>query len=107
MNDKQKELNRILDTVVECCSFDLDDNVPTVTRDDVLGKSRKQNIVMTRCMIALNIVSFGYSVSTCAVFLHRTEHAVRDMIANAHSLLETSRAFRIANAEVTMKLKEE
>lgn len=107
MNNKQKELNKILDTVVECCSFESDDDIITVSRDDVIGKSRKQNIVMARCMVALNIVSFGYSVSTCATFLHRTEHAVRDMIVNAHSLLETSRAFRIANAEVTIKLKEE
>lgn len=107
MNDKQKELNRILDVTVECCTFDDSENILTITRDDVLGKSRKQNIVMTRCMVAMNILSAGFSYTTTANFLNRTEKAIRDMVNAGQNLTITSKAFRIANAESVLKLKDD
>ena len=104
MNNKQKELVRILEVTINCCTFDTDKG--TITNEEVLGNSRKQNVVMTRCMVALHIISFGYSINTCSMFLNRTEHSVRNLLSNAHNLLTTSRAFKIAYAESVLKLKD-
>lgn len=107
MNNKESELYHIVDMVVECCATQINDNGDmSVTRDDVLGKSRKENIVMTRSILAMILKSAGYSTSTAAALMKRTPHAVRHMIELGHEYYKTSRAFRIANAEATLKLRD-
>lgn len=106
MNNKSEWLLRVVDTVVDCCSMEVDSSGRrNMTRDDVLGKSRSENIVMTRCIVAMLIVGEGYSVSTVAMLMNRTSHAVRKMIESGHQYQMTSRAFRIANAEATLAVK--
>lgn len=51
MNDKEKELWRVIDNVVKCCAMEMPDGSLSITREDVLGKSRAENLVMTRCMV--------------------------------------------------------
>lgn len=103
MNDKENELYRILDVTISCCTFE---DFP-ITREDVLGTCRKQNVVMTRSMVAMNILSAGFSYTTTANFLNRTEKAIRDMVKAGQNLTITSKAFRIANAESVLKLKDD
>lgn len=51
MNDKEKELYRVIDNVVKCYAIELPDGTLSISREDVLGKSRAENIVMTRCIV--------------------------------------------------------
>ena len=51
MNDKEKELWRVIDNVIKCCAIELPSGELSITREDVLGKSRAENLVMTRCMV--------------------------------------------------------
>lgn len=48
MNDKEKYLHKILDAVVESCSYI--GGRFSITKEDILGKSRNENAVMTRCI---------------------------------------------------------
>lgn len=38
MNDKEKELWRVIDNVIKCCAIELPSGELSITRDDVLGK---------------------------------------------------------------------
>lgn len=40
MNDKEKEIYRVIDNVVKCCAIELPNGTLSISRDDVLGKSR-------------------------------------------------------------------
>lgn len=82
MNDKEKELWRVIDNVIKCCAIELPDGELSITREDVLGKSRAENLVMTRCMVVEQMIHAGFSITTTATVLNRTVPA-------ADSLCET------------------
>ena len=105
MNAKARELDKVVDIVVECCTADFD-GVKTVSREDVLGKGRAENVVMTRAILASMVQFMGYSVTTTAMLLGRTQSAVRHLLSLADDYNRSSRAFRIAMAEATLKCKE-
>lgn len=50
MNDKEKYLNKILDVVVESCNY-ISGGKLSITKEDILGKSRNENIIMTIILI--------------------------------------------------------
>lgn len=100
MNNKEQELYRIVDYVVGCCATQVDDNGQmSLTREDVLGRSRAENVVMTRCILIQQILGAGYSTTTAAQLLHRTPHAIRHLLEVGSQYEKTSRAYRIANEE--------
>lgn len=96
MNDKESELNRIVDIVVKCCAGS---GSVSLTREEVLGKSRKENVVMTRVVLAQAIKQAGYTTTTIASLLHQTPASVRKLLAKAHDYHKLSTAYRIAEAE--------
>ena len=51
MNDKDKELWRIIDNVIKCCAITTLDGTLSITIEEVLGKSRSENLIMTRYMV--------------------------------------------------------
>lgn len=106
MNDKETELYRILDIVVDCCATKVDDNKWSVTKEEVLGKSRSENIVMTRCILVHQIISAGYSITTCSQLLKRDPHSIRHLVDLGYNYQSSSRAYRIANAEATLKCQQ-
>jgi len=105
MNDKEKELWRVIDNVIQCCGTTLPDGTFNITRKDVLGKSRAENVVMTRAMIVEQMLHAGFSVTTIASILNRTVHTVRHLRDLAYKWLNTSRVYRLATAEATLKNK--
>ena len=66
MNDKEKELWRVIDNVIKCCAITNPDGTLNITREEVLGKSRAENLVMTRCMVVEQMIHAGFSVTTIA-----------------------------------------
>lgn len=79
MNDKEKELWRVIDNVIKCCAITNTDRTLSITRKEVLGKSRAENLVMTRCMVVEQMIRAGFSVTTTAQVLNRTVQAVRHL----------------------------
>lgn len=107
MNDKEKELWRILDNTIKCCAVEVaGTDTLSITRADVLGKSRAENLVMTRCILAAQLQHAGYSITTIAGLLNRTVPAVRHLIRMDRDYTDTSRAYRIASAQATILNKD-
>lgn len=79
MNDKEKELWRVIDNVIKCCAIELQNGELSITREDVLGKSRAENLVMARCMVVEQMIHAGFSITTIATVLNRTVSAVRHL----------------------------
>lgn len=102
MNDKEKELWRVIDNVIKCCAIELPSGELSITREDVLGKSRAENLVMTRCQM----IHAGFSITTIATVLNRTVPAVRHLCKMAYTYLITSRVYRLATAQATLLNKD-
>lgn len=99
MNDKYEEMLRIVDNTIKCCSM-LDENgMSNITRDIIISKCRKENVFMTRVLIASQILSAGFTVSTIAKFLKRTPQDIRRLLAKGCDLRRFSRAYRVAENE--------
>ncbi len=72
MNDKEKELWRVIDNVIKCCAIELQNGELSITREDVLGKSRAENLLMARCMVVEQMIHAGFSITTIATVPNRT-----------------------------------
>lgn len=108
MNNKEIELNRIVEIVTECCATKVnDDGDMSLYKEDILGKSRSENVVMTRCILVQQLLSAGYSITTCSQLLNRTIPAIRHLNKLGYEYLKSSRAYRIANAEATLRCRDE
>lgn len=104
MNDKDTELLRIVDIVISCCASDLTGEL-SITKEDVIGKSRAENIVLTRTILVAQIIAAGYSTTTAAKLLQRDVHSIRHLMELNNRFLKSSRAYRIASEEVSRKCK--
>ena len=93
MNAKERELHRIVDIVVGCCSVSFGRGVR------VLGKCRGEVLTMTRCILASLVIAAGFSVSTLAGLTGRTATSARYLVSLDRQFHKTSRAYRIASAE--------
>ena len=110
MNRKQEYLYKIVDICVKCCGYALSNGKLSITREDILGKNRNENVVMTRCIAVSMMLQAGFSVTTCSAFMSRTAPAIRHMIQLDRQLSHTSKVYRIASREAVRgcrELKEE
>lgn len=106
MNNKQQELYRLVDIAVECCDIDFN-NTHTVTKELLLSSNRKECLVMSRCVLVALITHCGYSTSTAAVVLNRTEPEIRKLKSKSFDYNKQSKAYRIALAEAILKANNE
>lgn len=106
MNDKETALYNIVDIVVMCCATEIADGVISVTRDDVLGGSRNENVCMTRTILVNQLLWAGFSVSTVAALLNKTPNAIRHIQRKHDEFVKSSRAYRIALSEATIRCRD-
>ena len=104
MNDKEAYIYKILDICVEECTFDLSE-ATNVKAEDILSKCKRENVVMTRCIFVTMMRFMGYSKTTAAAVLGRTEQAVTDILNVAHDYRKTSWAYRVAEAKCTLRIE--
>lgn len=78
----------------------------SITREDILGKSRSENVVMTRCMVVEQMLHAGFSITTIGIILNRTPQDVRHLRKLAYHYIESSRVYRLATAEATLLNKD-
>lgn len=55
MNKKEELIWRVIDNVISCCAVTRIDGAKSITREDVVGKSREENVVLTRCLVVEQI----------------------------------------------------
>lgn len=102
-NNKEQELYRIVNIVIECCNFEAPDGSHTVRLEDLLGPSRAEPHVMSRCILASHIIRAGYSVNTITALLSRSISTVRHLLKMNIIYSSSSKAYRIASEEVTAR----
>lgn len=96
MNDKEKLFHDIVERVARCCSYVLKDGRQSITAEDILGKKRTENVTMSRCIAVSLLVSAGFTISSCALMMHRSPPAIRHCMKLDRQLTETSMVYRIA-----------
>ena len=90
--------------VIDCCAMEIDDEgKTTITLKDVKSKSRRIDLVMTRCILAAKAFAHGFSIETIAKLLKRSVPAVRHLLKLGYCFKKTSKAYNIANREVEEK----
>ena len=99
MNDKDYELDRIVSVVINCTKSSIwSDN--SITREELLGKSKNENVCMARAILVSQLIESGFTITTIANLLRRTAQGIRHIVKSNYSLLKSSRAYKIASGEV-------
>ena len=98
-NNKQKELNKIIDNCISCCITQ--EGTDQVVKEKVLGKARSINIVMTRCVCVNKLIQAGYNICTIAEALHKTPTSIRKIKRVSSVFEKFSKAYQIALNEAS------
>lgn len=104
MNKKEELIWRVIDNLINCYAVTRIDGAKSITREDVVGKSREENVVLTRCLVVEQMVHAGFTISTIAFILNRTVQAIRHLLKMSNDYYESSRAFRLSTSEATLYL---
>ena len=104
MNEKDYELDRIVSVVIDCTKSSIwSDN--SITKEDLLGKSKNENVCMARAILVSQLINAGFTISAISGLLRRTAQGIRHIIKANYSLLKSSRAYKIASGEVEEKCR--
>lgn len=106
MNKKETLIWSIIDNVVSCCTITKTDGTRSITREDLVGKSREENVVMARALVVEQMVHAGFTITSIASILNRTVQATRHLFKMSTEFYQTSRAFRLATSEATLLNKD-
>lgn len=106
MNKKEQLIWSIIDNVISCCAITRADGTRSITREDLVGKSREENVVMARGLVVEQMVHAGFTITSIACILNRTVQATRHLFKISAEFYQTSRAFRLATSEATLLNKD-
>ena len=104
MNDKENTLDKIIDIVAKCTSYE-SVGLPVITRKQLLGDCRNENVSMARSILVLQLKHEGYTVTTIAALLGRTEQAIRKLITKGYNNISSSRVCRKAAAQIVLEVE--
>lgn len=106
MNKKEQLIWSIIDNVISCCAITRADGTRSITREDLVSKSREENVVMARALVVEQMVHAGFTITSIACILNRTVQATRYLFKMSAEFYQTSRAFRLATSEATLLNKD-
>ena len=106
MNKKEQLIWSIIDNVISCCAITRADGTRSIIREDIVSKSREENVVMARALVVEQIVHAGFTISSISCILNRTVQATRHLFKMSTEFYQTSRAFRLATSEATLLNKD-
>lgn len=105
MNDKESIIYKVLDIVVEESTLTINEDV-TILPEDIIGKCKRDNVKMARCIFVAQMKCLGYSNATIAAFLHRQQKAIPEILSAAYEYKKSSRLFRLTDAKCTIRVNE-
>lgn len=106
MNKKEQLIWSIIDNVISCCAITRADGSRSITREDLVSKSREENVVMARALVVEQMVHAGFTITSIAYILNRIVQATRHLFKMSTEFYQTSRAFRLATSEATLMNKD-
>lgn len=59
MNKKETLIWSIIDNVIKACDIPRANGTHSITREDIVGKSREENVVMVRALVVEQMVHAG------------------------------------------------
>lgn len=81
MNDINREITRIIETVIEHSMTEIGHEHMSITKTEVLGKSRKENAIRVRCLVTHFLFKHGLSLTTIGMILGKSVQAIRNKLA--------------------------
>lgn len=106
MNRKETLIWSIIDNVIIVCDIPRADGTHSISREDIVDKSREENVVMARALVVEQMVHAGFTITSIAYILNRTVQATRHLFKMSTEFYQTSRAFRLATSEATLMNKD-
>ncbi len=100
MNVKETLITTALDNVVKGCSVESYSNIKSITKEDILGKSRAQLVVIARCILVKVLVKLGFPLITIAELLHKSKNTVRNLLTIGDQYMKTSNVFKLVYEDV-------
>lgn len=92
--------------MIIACDIPRADSTHSISREDIVGKSREENVVMVRALVVEQMVHAGFIISSITCILNRTVQATRHLFKMSTEFYQTSRAFRLATSEATLLNKD-
>ena len=79
MNKKEELIWRVIDNVISCCAVTRIDGAKSITREDVVGKSREENVVLTRCLVVEQMVQRNMNKSELKEKIRRMKMEIQEL----------------------------
>lgn len=106
MNRKEEILKRVIQAIVDCCSYENEDGSNSITVGMIMSEERiGDNVNMTRCILARQLTNMGYNNESIARVMCRSESTIRDMLKRGDDFRDTRYAYRIAEREAEVRVK--
>ncbi|MDY5335536.1 MAG: hypothetical protein SPG97_02135, partial [Bacilli bacterium] len=65
--------------MIVACDIPKTDGTHSISREDIIGKSREENVVMARALVVEQMVHAGFTITSIAYILNRTVQATRHL----------------------------
>ena len=105
MNEKDFELDRIVSVVINCTKSSIwSDN--SITKEELLGKSKNENACMARAILVSQLVKAGFTISTISGLLRRTAQCtpIPRPMKNVDELISKMEAMRYSDYCIALQI---
>ena len=89
-----EEIKTTIEKVIEICSVKLDDGTQTITEADIVGKSRREDILVARCLFVDALLQKGITTATLSKYMHRSQCSIRHLQDIARTMRKQSTNYR-------------
>ena len=94
-------INAIVDIVVEVSAVN-----HNLSPNMILGRCRKENVLVARCLLVSQLAANGYPTTTIAQAINRKPQTVRSIYRLSRTYHKGSKAYRIAEAQIQTRVRD-
>ena len=94
-------INAIVDIVVEVSTIN-----HNLSPNMILGRCRKENVLVARCLLVSQLAASGYPTTTIAQAINRKPQTVRSIYRLSRTYHKSSKAYRIAEAQIQTRVRD-
>lgn len=106
MNDLEEKMQRIVDVVVSSCITTIKvAGSELVSKEEILSKSKKQNAVKARIILAFALHRYGYTYTSISALLGCTRSAVSKMITKHSEFKRTNKTYLLACKSIKLYIE--
>lgn len=91
---QDEEIRNTLAKVITICAVHLPDGTQTITDKDILGKSRREDILTARCLFVDALMQKGFTTATLGKCMNRTQCSIRHLQDIAKLMRKQSTNYR-------------